>query len=236
MTKFNNENKKEKNNLRNSLINELADRLTPAEILYLGIEELQRIKDKNTTANADNKYITPKEEMYKRNENNKKNMSGLKPECPNPYIDNSYFSKNALAKSRQYITKHEGFRAEAYKPNDKDVWTIGYGHTKNVKPGDKITEEEAESLFREDFKEHTAPLKKVKIPLSDNEKVALASLIYNIGPNAFLNSTLFKKLNKGDKKGAAEEFKVWNRDNNGVSEGLTRRRKEDLELFLTPDN
>ncbi len=64
-------------------------------------------------------------------------------------------------------------------------------------------------LKKQDFKEHSSYLKYVKVPLNENEKIALTSLIYNIGPNAFIKSTLLKKLNAGDKKGAADEFDRW---------------------------
>ena len=33
----------------------------------------------------------------------------------------------------------EGLRLEAYK-DAAGVWTIGYGHTQDVRPGDKISE------------------------------------------------------------------------------------------------
>ena len=149
-------------------------------------------------------------------------------------FDNINFSENALKKARKFITKKEGFEENAYQDTG-GIWTIGYGHTKNVKQGDKITKEEAEKLYKEDFEKHIKPLKKVKIPLSDNQKVALASFIYNVGPTAFENSTLLKKLNKGDIKGASEEFDKWIYDNGVISNGLKNRRKEEKELFLTQD-
>ncbi len=149
--------------------------------------------------------------------------------------NNTYFSDDAIKRARNFIHGSEGFRDTAYKPTKDDVWTIGYGHTKNVKPGDKITREQAEEFYKQDFKEHSSYLKYVKVPLNDNEKIALTSLIYNIGPGYFMSSTLLKKLNAGDKKGAADEFEKWNKQNHKVLDGLTKRRQKEKSLFLTPD-
>ena len=162
-------------------------------------------------------------------------------------IDNTAFSDAARKKARNFIQGAENFSEDAYQ-DEKGIWTIGYGHTKGVKQGDKITKEEAEKLYAEDFKIHSEPLKHVKVPLNDNEKAALASLIFNIGEPQFKNSTVLKKLNEGDKKGAAEAFKLFckesktkNIDGKPVkklefSKGLYNRRVKEMELFLTPDD
>ena len=62
-----------------------------------------------------------------------------------------------------------------------------------------------------------------------------ASFIYNEGAGAFEKSTLLKKLNNGDKKGAADEFDKWVYSKGKVSKGLVGRRQREKELFLTPD-
>lgn len=49
------------------------------------------------------------------------------------------------------IKEFEGCRLKAYKC-PAGVWTIGYGHTSNVKPNQSITREEAERLLREDLR------------------------------------------------------------------------------------
>ena len=94
-------------------------------------------------------------------------------------IDNTNFSSETKLKTRLFITQKEGFDANAYKDTG-GVWTIGYGHTKNVKQGDVVTRAQAEELFWEDFKEHVIPLEKVKVPLSENQKshwLALFSML-----------------------------------------------------------
>lgn len=288
----------EEKSLRNSLLNELCDKVEAKHILYSSNEELMKMRDEmnaqKTQSNFKGNFLGAANSIYesqkalqaplpgngkeqqtsslKNNNDTKEPEIDLthKPQllgkiptkreelsvsarfAPDDWdkdnetpavdykkedaekVDNSFFSDEAIVKARNFIQGEEGFRDTAYKPTPNDKWTIGYGHTKNVKPGDKITKEEAERLYKEDFNTHIAPLKDLKTPLNNNEKIALASLIYNIGPNAFKTSTLYKKLEAGDKKGAAEEFERWNKQNKKVLNGLTKRRQKEKELFLTP--
>ena len=67
---------------------------------------------------------------------------------------------------------------------------------------------------------------------------SLTSFSYNVGNNAFANSTLLRKLNQGaSKQEVALEFAKWNKVTiNGekvVSNGLVRRRKLEADLFLS---
>lgn len=108
------------------------------------------------------------------------------------------------------IASLEGFRSEAYIPVAGDVLTIGFGHTKGVKLGDKITVSEGLSLLHEDVRTAEAAVKEcVKVPLYQHEYSAYVSLAYNIGQKAFCDSTLVRKLNAGDYAGACEEIKRW---------------------------
>jgi len=150
-------------------------------------------------------------------------------------IDNTAFSDAAWKKTRIFITGAEDFIPKAKRPLKDDKLTIGYGHTEGVKEGDTITREQAEELYKKDFKKYSEPLKHVKVPLNDNEKAALTSFIYNAGPSAFKNSTLLKKLNEGDRKGAAAEFDKWIYKNGRVEKGLINRRKKEKDLFLMPE-
>lgn len=136
-----------------------------------------------------------------------------------------------------HIKEWEGLRLEAYK-DVAGIWTIGYGHTGDVKEGDTITEEEAMELYREDSAEaREAVLSELEgIELTPNQVAALVSLTYNIGSGAFKGSTLLRKLKEGDMQGAADQFLVWNKATiNGQKKtvrGLVNRRKAERELFL----
>ena len=130
------------------------------------------------------------------------------------------------------IKRFEGLRLSAYKcPGD--VWTIGYGHTKGVKPGDVITKEEAERLFENDIAIYrNAVDRAVNVEISAKQMDALTSLCYNIGIGAFTRSSLLRKLNGGDKLAAAMEFPKWSKSGGRRLRGLLRRRMAEAELFL----
>lgn len=80
--------------------------------------------------------------------------------------------------------------------------------------------------------------KVISVSLNDNQFSAIMSFAYNVGCYNFRQSTLLKKLNKGNYKGAAREFKRWNKITiNGrkvVYKGLVKRRKYEANLFRTP--
>jgi len=80
--------------------------------------------------------------------------------------------------------------------------------------------------------EHTVN-SSVKAPLNQNQFDALVSLAYNIGSSAFKSSTLVKKLNAGDYKGAADQFNVWVNAGGKRMQGLVSRRDREKLLFLS---
>ena len=138
------------------------------------------------------------------------------------------------AKGLQLIKNKEGFRENAYHLPGEKHWTIGYGHYgPDVKPGDKITKEQAEELLRKDVARFENCVNKhVKVPISQNMFDALVSFCYNVGTGAFAGSTLLKKLNKGDYKGAQAEFAKWTKGSDGKQlAGLVKRRGEEAALF-----
>lgn len=138
------------------------------------------------------------------------------------------------------VKEFEGFRSEAYLCPSK-VWTIGYGITTSagigVTPvrGMTVTREEAERHLRlalGRFADQIRP--HITVPVNDNEFGACLSLAYNIGATAFRRSTLLKRLNAGDRAGAAAEFAKWNKGGGKVLPGLVRRREAERALFMRP--
>lgn len=131
-----------------------------------------------------------------------------------------------------FISSFEGCRLSAYKCS-AGVWTIGYGHTEDVKEGDTCTEEQANAWLIEDIRNTQLLLAHyVNVPVSEGEFVALVSLAFNVGVGALMKSKLLRKLNAGDREGAAEEFLDFDLANGKRIAGLTRRRKEEHDLFL----
>lgn len=132
------------------------------------------------------------------------------------------------------IKEYEGFRADAYLC-PAGVWTIGYGTTKGVKKGDKVTKEQAERMLADDVAAfEQSVISAVKVPLNQNQFDALVSLTYNLGAGNLRSSTLLRMLNTGDYTGAAEQFLRWNKAGGKVLAGLTRRRESERALFLEP--
>jgi len=136
------------------------------------------------------------------------------------------------------IKGYEGLRMSAhYAPTEQ--WTVGYGHTDSARHGMSVTEGDAERLLRSDVQ----PIEQligdtVRAPLNQNEHDALVSLIFNIGEDNWRRSTVLRKLNAGDKLGAANAFEHWTKafvNNELVTlDGLVRRRAAEKSLFLMP--
>ncbi len=139
------------------------------------------------------------------------------------------------------IKGFEGCRLTAYPdPGTGGApWTIGYGWTllvdgKPVKPGMTINQTTADRLLKTGLVGYENDvLKMVKVRVNQNQFDALVSFAYNVGSRAFSTSTLLKKLNAGDIKGAADEFLRWNKSGGKVLNGLTRRREAERALFLS---
>jgi lysozyme len=72
----------------------------------------------------------------------------------------------------------------------------------------------------------------VSVPLHQHEYDAFLSLSYNIGARAFCNSTLVRKLNAYDYKGACDEILRWNKAGGRVINGLTIRRQKEHQQCL----
>lgn len=130
------------------------------------------------------------------------------------------------------IKKFEGCRLEAYRC-PAGIWTIGYGHTKGVKDGQKITQEQAEELLRDDLRVYEQAVEScVKVPINQNQFDALVSFCYNCGAEALRTSTLLRLLNESKYSDAGEQFLRWNKAGGKVLVGLTRRREEERGMFL----
>ena len=136
-----------------------------------------------------------------------------------------------------FIKSHEALRLKAYQ-DSKGVWTIGWGHTKNVHPGDVITREQAEQFIRDDFAWVERILNadlvsgRDKPLVTQNEFDALCSLVFNIGSDAYLESTVRRKIKQGDKMAAAHAFGMWVYSNHKFVQGLANRRADETCLFL----
>jgi len=131
------------------------------------------------------------------------------------------------------ILTHEGYRESAYIPVQGDVPTIGFGTTKNVKIGDKITPEKALVRALQDISMFESGIKQcVKVPLHQYEYDAYVSLSYNIGTNAFCKSTLVKLLNQEKYTEACNQIKRWVYSGGVKYQGLVNRREREHKQCL----
>lgn len=136
----------------------------------------------------------------------------------------------------EQIRIKEGLRLQSYRgPSGK--WLIGYGHGKNVQAGMSISKARAEELLQEDVGDIEGFIKSVvSVPINMAELSAMVDLAYNIGTPSFRESTVLRKLNEGDRQGAADGFLLWTKSRqNGVlveNPQLKQRRIEERALFL----
>lgn len=134
------------------------------------------------------------------------------------------------------IKQFEGYRSKAYPDPATGVapWTIGYGTTKGVKPGMVITAEQAEKMLRDDVAKFESGVSSlITAPTTQGQFDAMVSLAYNIGLGNFGKSTLLKKHNARCYTCAADQFRVWNRANGKVMNGLTKRRAAEREVYMS---
>jgi lysozyme len=113
-------------------------------------------------------------------------------------------------KGLDLLTEREDVRKNAYL-DVKGIPTIGIGHTgPEVRLGLSWTDDDVRMALEKDVKrcEDTINLYCVN-KLTQDQFDALVSFIFNVGVNAFIHSTLLRKLNQGDMEGAAREFDRW---------------------------
>lgn len=115
------------------------------------------------------------------------------------------------------LALHEGKSNVAYvdKLATSKVVTICYGDTGGHKIGDYRTDKQCSELLLRKLNSVYVPIvqKYVTVPLSQGEFDALVDFVYNLGEGNFRSSTLLRKLNAGDREGAAQEFARWYKTN-----------------------
>jgi lysozyme len=133
------------------------------------------------------------------------------------------------------IKRFEGCRLESYKCSG-GVWTIGYGHTENVKEGDTITQEKADKLLKSDIESFEVYVNySVMVELDQGQFDALVAWTFNLGPGNLRESTMLKKLNKADYTSVPNEMKRWNKAGGKTLDGLIRRRNAEALLFQSKE-
>lgn len=147
--------------------------------------------------------------------------------------------KKISDKCLNLVKEFEGCKLTAYR-DEVGVWTIGYGITnadrsitgKLMHKGMKISKDTAEKWLRESLIKKYLPLVlkyDKQYNWNQNELDALVSFCYNIGSIKQLTADGTRS-----KAVVASKILQYNKAGGKVYRGLTRRRKAERELFLTP--
>lgn len=134
----------------------------------------------------------------------------------------------------EMVARYEGCRLEAYLcPAGK--WTIGYGHTQDVKPGDRLpSQEAAKELLKKDLEKYEGYVREfaakgiISFPLNQNMFDALTSFCYNCG-----RGNLQKLVSGRDAVTVGQKMLLYNKGGGKVLPGLVRRREEESALFMS---
>lgn len=143
----------------------------------------------------------------------------------------------------ELIRRFESFQANLYN-DPAGHCTIGYGTlvhrgkcdgSESKEYRDGITEARATELLRASAADAAAAVSgSVTVALNQNQFDALVSFTYNIGNQAFRDSTLLTKLNGGDYTAVPVEMRKWVKSGGKTLQGLVNRREAEIELFNKP--
>lgn len=134
-----------------------------------------------------------------------------------------------------HIKRFEGCKLNAYQ-DSAGVWTIGYGHTRGVHPGDVCTQTQADAWLIADLESAAGAVESLThtVDLTDGQRDALIDFVYNLGAGAFAKSTLLKCVLAGDHAGAAAQLSRWVYADGKKLPGLVDRRAREVERYLSP--
>jgi lysozyme len=129
----------------------------------------------------------------------------------------------------------EGLRQNAYPDpaTGGKPWTICYGHTVGVRPGDRKSIEECKALLVSDLQAYASGIEAcVTAPMPDTRFIALVSFAFNVGVKAACGSSVVRLINQGRTKEGCNALLKWNRAAGIVFPGLTKRRQREQAFCL----
>ena len=113
----------------------------------------------------------------------------------------------AAAIATALVMDWEGSVDRAYYDRAGGVWTICYGHTSGVKPGDTADEATCLRYLEQDQKAAIEAVARcIHAPLTESQRAAFIDAAFNLGPSVVCGSTLQRKANSGDIVGACLEL------------------------------
>jgi lysozyme len=139
----------------------------------------------------------------------------------------------AISIATAVVSYYEGFEPTAYR-DPVGIPTICYGHTATARMGQTISQAKCTALLQADLGHAFAAVdRRARVELPPPTRAALASFVYNVGEGAFARSTLLRKLNARDLRGACNELSRWVYAGGRKLNGLIKRRATERELCLS---
>lgn len=129
----------------------------------------------------------------------------------------------------------EGLRQNAYPDpaTQGPPWTVCYGETAGVKPGDHYSVAECKDMLVQSLQKYANGIDAcVTVPLPDKRFVALVSFSYNVGVKAACNSSVVKNINAGNTRAGCDALLKWDKAAGVRFPGLTKRRTREREFCL----
>lgn len=144
--------------------------------------------------------------------------------------------KRISAKGTAFIAGFEGYSANWYD-DGTGVRTVGVGHTGPLPRGFVVplSRGEQERLLAHDMGSYEQALDRVvHRPLTQPQRDALLSVIYNLGPGVLTDSyDLAGHINRGDWGYVCAKLPEYSNPGSNVHEGLLRRRHAEVRLIQT---
>jgi lysozyme len=138
----------------------------------------------------------------------------------------------AAAALLAFTPHNEGTVLKTYRDMG-GVLTYCTGATENAQWGKTYTPDECRAQLDRDLARHAEGVVScVHVPMSDGVAVAFVDTAYNIGVGAFCGSSMARKANAGDIRGACDSLLLWNRVGGREVRGLTVRRQAAREICL----
>ena len=132
---------------------------------------------------------------------------------------------------RALVRRFEGCKLQAYLC-PAGIPTIGVGHTKGVKIGDRCTVQQADVWLSQDLEDAGAAVAMlVRVPLTQGQFDALVSFVFNLGARRLAESTLLIMLNRANYAAAADQFSRWVYAGSQKLPGLVTRRAAEAAMF-----
>lgn len=133
-----------------------------------------------------------------------------------------------------FVGGWEGKRNVAYQ-DIVGVWTACYGETRGIKPGDRFTDDQCTEMLGNgvvEFEQDVRACLKAPDAIPAKPYAMMVSLAYNIGPRAFCSSTVARRANAGDIRGACEAITMWVKAGGRTIQGLVNRRNAERAVCL----